>query len=59
MDYVYLIWVDINDWPENGGGTYLDSIYANKEDADRECERLNRNPPSKEVRYYVGKAPVK
>ena len=59
MNYVYLIWEDVDDWTENGGGTYLDSIYANKEDADKECEKLNRNRRAKEVSYYVDKAPVK
>lgn len=59
MNYVYLIWEEIDDWAENGGGTYLDSIYANKEDADKECEKLNRNRRAKEVSYYVEKGPVK
>ncbi len=56
---VYLIWEDVNDWPEDGGGTYLDSIYANKEDADKECERLNKNRPAKNIKYFVGKGVVR
>lgn len=56
---VYLIWEDVEDWPEDGGGTYLDSIYANKEDADKECERLNKNRYSKKVHYFVAKGVVR
>lgn len=59
MDYIYLIWEDIDEYPEDGGSTYLDSIYANKEDADKECERLNQNRRSKNVKYFVDKGVVK
>ena len=59
MDYVYLIWEDVDDWAENGGGTYLVGIYANKEDADKECERRNKNRPSKKVSYFIDKGVVK
>ena len=56
---VYLIWEDVEDWPENGGGTYLEAIYANKEDADKECKKLNKNRPSKNVSYFVDKGVVR
>ena len=56
---VYLIWEDVEDWPEDGGGTYLEAIFANKEDAGRECERLNKNRRSKKVRYFVDKGVVR
>ena len=59
MNYVYLIWEDVDDWAENGGGTYLVSIYANKEDADKECERLNKNRPYKNINYFVDKGAVR
>lgn len=59
MDYVYLIWEDVNDWPEDGGGTYLKAIFANKEDADKECERLNKNCYAKHVSYFVDKGVVR
>lgn len=58
MDCVYLLWADVYDWTENGGGLYLVSIYANKEDADKECEKLNRKSPPDE-RYFVDKGVVK
>ena len=55
MDYVYLIWEEVDGWP-----TYLVSIYANKEDADKECERLNdKNRSSKTFSYFVDKGVVK
>ena len=56
---VYLIWEDVDDWSENGGGTYLEAIFANKEDADRECEKLNKNRYSKKVKYFVDKGVVR
>ena len=59
MDYVYLIWEDVDDWAENGGGISLVSIYANKEDADKECRKLNENRPAKNVEYFVDKGAVK
>ena len=59
MDYVYLIWEDVDDWPEDGGGTYLEAIFANKEDADKECERLNKYRPTKETSYFVSKEVVR
>ncbi len=59
MDYVYLIWEDVNDWPEDGGGTYLEAIFANKEDADKECERLNKNCYAKHISYFVDKGIVR
>jgi len=59
MDYVYLIWEDVDDWPEDGGGTYLEAIFANKEDADKECEKLNKNRPTKNVEYFVDKGVVR
>ena len=59
MNYVYLIWEDVSDWPEDGGGTYLEAIFANKENADKECERLNKNRYSKKVSYFVDKGVVR
>ena len=59
MNYVYLIWEDVDDWPEDGGGTYLEAIFANKEDADKECEKLNKNRPTKETSYFVSKEVVR
>ena len=59
MDYVYLIWEDVAEWPEDGGGTYLEAIFANKEDADKECEKLNKNRYSKNVSYFVDKGVVR
>ena len=59
MNYVYLIWENVSDWPEDGGGTYLEAIFANKEDADKECERLNKNRYSKKVSYFVDKGVVR
>ena len=56
---VYLIWEDVDDWSENGGGTYLEAIFANKEDADKECEKLNKNRYSKKVKYFVDKGVVR
>lgn len=57
--YIYLIWEDVDDWAEDGGGTYLEDIFANKKDADRECEKLNQNRPSKKVSYFVTKGAVR
>ena len=59
MDYVYLIWEDVDDWAENGGGTYLEAIFINKEDADKECEKLNKNRRAKNVSYFVDKGVVR
>ena len=56
---IYLIQEDVEDWPENDGGTYLKAIFANKEDADKERERLNKNRPSKKVSYFVDKGVVR
>lgn len=59
MNYVYLIWEEVDDWPENGGGTYLEAIFANFEDADKECEKLNKNRRAKNVSYFVDKGVVR
>ena len=59
MFNVYLIWEDIDDWAEDGGGTYLEAIFANKEDADKECKRLNKNRRAKNIKYFVDKGVVR
>lgn len=55
MNYIYLIWGAFEEY----SCSYLNSIYANKEDADKECEILNKYCTSKDIRYFVEKRSVK
>ena len=38
---IWLVWEDVNDYPESGGGIYLDDIFLEEEDAKAYCEERN------------------
>ena len=58
---VWIVWECINDWPEDGGGTYLQRIFRNKENAEKYCEQMNRKAEEerdKDIFYYIEDWPL-
>lgn len=57
---VWTVWERVHDWPENGGGDYLNRIFQTEEDAQKYCEQKNREMKEEEedIAYYVEKWPV-
>lgn len=50
---VYLVWQDVDDYPEEGGGQYLDAIFQNKKDADTYCQMINPSFHNDNISYFV------
>lgn len=50
---IYVVIEDIDDYPEDGGGTYPDAVFLNYANAKRYAERKNRERFSKRYSYYV------
>lgn len=58
---VWTVWERIDDWPENGGGDYLQLIFRNKKDAEKYCEQQNREAEEdrqEEVSFYIEEWPL-
>lgn len=60
---VYTVWERVNDWPESGGGDYLQRIFRSKEEAEKYCEQMNKQAEEDYredniIHYYVEKWPV-
>ena len=53
---VYTVWEIIDDYPEAGGGEYLDCIFQNEEDAIAYCEKKNKNPCLRKDTEYIWEA---
>lgn len=49
----YLVWEVVDDYPEAGGGDYLEEIFLDEDKAKNYCEQLNKENESKEVKYAV------
>lgn len=39
---VYIVWDIYDEYPESGGGEYVREIFADKNLADKYCEKLNK-----------------
>ena len=53
---VWTVWECVHDWPESGGGCYLQRIFQSKEDAEKYCEQQNREAEEdkeEEISFYV------
>lgn len=58
---VWTVWERVNDWPENGGGDYLQLIFKDKEGAEKYCERRSKEAEEdgeEEISFYVEAWPV-
>ena len=57
---VWVVFECIYDWPENGGGSFMQKIFQNKEDAEKYCEQMNKEVKEDEedISYYVGECKV-
>ena len=58
--FVYIVFGNVIDYPENGGGEYLQRIFRDKEEAEKYCEQMKKEAEEYEedVTYYVEKWPV-
>ncbi len=52
---VWVVFECIYDWPEAGGGSFMKKIFQNKDDAEKYCEKMNREAKEDEedISYYV------
>ena len=50
---IYVVIVYIDDYPEDGGGSYPDAVFLNYANAKKYAERKNRERFSKRYSYYV------
>lgn len=50
---VYLVWEIINDYPEAGGGEYLNEIFLDENKAKDFCKRLTEENEEEEIEYEV------
>lgn len=50
---VWIVWENINDYPESGGGIYLDDIFLKEEDANAYCEERNKIVEDFDTSFYV------
>ncbi len=58
---VWTVWERVDDWPEMGGGDYLQLIFKSKEDAEKYCEQQNRQAEEdrqEDVFFYIEEWPV-
>lgn len=49
---VWTVWENVNDYPENGGGDFLDRIFLNEDDANAYCDEMNKKED--ETSWYSG-----
>lgn len=50
---IYVVIEDIDDYPEDGGGTYPDAVFLNYANAERYAKRKNKERFAKNYSYYV------
>lgn len=41
---VWIVWEVVDDYPENGGGEYVNEIFADELDAIDYCQKKNCDP---------------
>lgn len=56
---VYLVWQNVDDYPEEGGGEFLEEIFQKKEDAEKYCKELNNSKFPDNISYEITEAEVK
>ena len=50
---VWIVWQDVNDWPESGGGAYVEDIFKTEEEANAFCEKKNHEETHENTSYFV------
>ena len=58
MRKIFIVWEDVDDYPEMGGGEYLEKVFSEKENAERYCAELNNKKHQKNTSYYVDEVEV-
>ena len=56
---VYLVWQSVDDYPEEGGGEFLEEIFQEKEAAEKYCKELNNTAYPDNIRYEITEMKVK
>lgn len=56
---VFTVWQDVDDYPEMGGGEYLEEIFRNEKDAEKFCQEMNSGKWEDNITYFIRKMEVK
>lgn len=56
--YVYVVFCEVDDYPESGGGDFVEAICASKEKAISLCEELTKKIKDDTTSYTWQKAKV-
>ncbi len=51
---VWTVWEFVDDYPENGGGEFLNKIFLNEDDANTYCNKMNKEEEEDEASWYSG-----
>lgn len=55
---IWVVWEIINDYPENGGGEFIDEMFTTEKGAIKYCKKKNKSA-IKETIYEVHSYEVK